>query len=126
MVQASTEKAPAVHQGGDAIKKEVDFASLKPVDAPYFSAGSFAIQGTGNDFILMFSRAIPVQSVTTGVNSEIALAQVVAILSISPQTAKDISLAMADAVVKHEKEYGEIITPYTKRLAASVGQKQGH
>lgn len=30
-----------------------------PIDAPYYSAGSMVVQGTGNYFVLTFSRPIP-------------------------------------------------------------------
>lgn len=98
--------------------KAIDASQFKPVDAPFYSVGSMAVQATGNEFVLTFSRPVPLQSNLTGQMSvEHMLNQATVILNVSPQTAKDISLALAEAVAKHEKEYGEITTRYSKSLA---------
>lgn len=96
---------------------------LVPIPAPYFSAGSIAIQGTGNDVILLFMRPMPVQG-PAGVNVNVALNQVIAIVSMSPQTAKDVQLALTDNLKRHEKTWGTIKTPYMARQKKTSAKKR--
>ena len=94
--------------------------TLTLVQAPHFSSSSITIQTTGNEFTLMFTRFMPLQSPDGAVQN--ATNQVVAIVSVSPQAAKDISLLLADTVSKHEDEYGILETPYT-RLREADGKR---
>lgn len=122
--KTTTKKKNVIRQAGKTIK--VDIASLKPIDAPYFSAGSIAVQGTGNDILLTFSRPMPAQAFAPGgVHQSVVINQAIVVISVSPQTAKDIVLAIASTVTKHEMEYGEVTTPYIKRQMASVRHKKG-
>jgi hypothetical protein len=91
---------------------------LIPVQAPIFNASTVQIQGTGNDFSLMFLRSIPVSQGDHVVSPNLAMQQVVVTLQLSPHTLKDLSLLLPPVVERFEKDFGTIGTPYTKRLAA--------
>ena len=100
--------------------------SLTPIQAPYFSAGSLLIQATGNDFVFVYRRPVPVQPNEDGELQNVMLNEAVAIITVSPQTAKDIVLSLAHAITEYEKQYGQIVTPYTKsrEQEASDGRKK--
>jgi len=48
------------------------------------------------------------------------------LINVSPQTMKDVSLLIADAVTGYETEYGEIKTAFTKLRAANAGRKKNN
>jgi hypothetical protein len=99
-----------------------DPANYEPIDAPLISAGTAAIQSTGNEFLLLFTRARPVIDKRAHAIAQVAINDIVASVSISPHTLKDIALLLSDAVANYEREYGELVTPYTRRRAAERGQ----
>ena len=111
-----------------AIQSVKEVARLIPIQAPYFSAGSVMIQATGNDFVLVYRRPVPIQPGDNGELHNVMLNEAVAIITVSPQTAKDIALSLSHAIKEYEKEYGEIVTPYTKskEQKASEGRKKSH
>jgi len=97
----------------DEITKEQleELAKAGPVSAPSFYASAFRIMGTGNDFVIIMDRAVPLQGQEA---TNYAMLQPVAIVSVSPGALKDLSIVLAEQVEKHEKEFGKIVTHFTK------------
>lgn len=91
-------------------------ARLSPINAPHFIASSMYVSATGNDFALILSQTVPLQPEEGG-RPGFAKIQASAIVTISPQSAKDFAIALSEAVRKYEAEWGVINTPYTRRLA---------
>lgn len=95
-----------------------NIGDVRPIEAPYFFVSTLNVQATGNDFAILFSRPQPVSDKGgLGILANFALSQVVAIVSMSPQTAKDLAVLLTSIIHDHEKEFGEISTPYLKRRA---------
>lgn len=101
---------------------QMQLQSPTPVQIPYFSASALHIQGTGNEFVLTFSRAMPIQT-PNGIDQTRAMSQPVVLLSLSPQTVKDIAFVLNRTIDSHEKKFGKIQTPFTQRQAADVNKK---
>lgn len=105
----------------DELKQEKldkqELAKLRPVEAPTFYASTFRIQGTGNDFGLIFQRTVTMQMEDGGVHPDIASLGTVAIVNVSPESLKDFHVLIGRQIELYEKEFGRIETPYTKRLA---------
>jgi hypothetical protein len=93
-----------------------------PLNVPHLDASSLVIHATGNNFVLLFKRPVPI-SPHAGFPPNAMIYDPVASISCSPQTVKDISLMLNDVVADYEKEYGNIHTVYTKqREAAANGE----
>lgn len=88
------------------------------MEAPTFYASTFRIQGTGNDFGLIFQRAVTMQQEDGAIHPEIASLGTVAIVNVSPESLKDFHVLIGRQLEEHEKQFGRIVTPYTMRLAA--------
>lgn len=102
-----SEAAEVVERAGEPAQE----ASFYNVPAFYGSAlqGYFA----GNDFILVVSRPQPGQAD----RAPAVRAQPVAVLHLSPGTAKDLFLLMKAQIEQHEKTFGAIETDYSRSLA---------
>ena len=88
----------------------------EPLPMPVFQAGTVVLQTLGHKFMLIFERARPAQlKSTSGLVTQGVINEPVAAVALSPQTLKDLSLLLADAMVLHESEYGQVQTPFTKR-----------
>jgi hypothetical protein len=87
---------------------------LKPLTVPEFYASNFHMQGTGNQFTLIMQRAIPMQNADEMIHGTLNKIQIVATVTMSPQTAKDLYLLLGDQIENHEKTFGVLTTPYTK------------
>jgi hypothetical protein len=97
-------------------------ADYEPIDAPLVSASAVAVQSSINEFVLIFQQTRPVISKKTQSIADVALNQPVAVVSVSPQTLKDMWLLIGDSVERYEKEFGQLTTPYMKRRAAASGR----
>ena len=89
--------------------------SLEPLNVPYLAAGTFMIKSTGTEVLLVLQSARSLADKNTGAISERTVTQPIAVVSISPATAKDLHLVLGDVVAKHEESYGPITTPFTAR-----------
>ena len=96
----------------DLDKKKL--ATLKPAEAPLFFATSLRLLGTGNEFLMLFQHLLAMQDETGEIFGGAARTQVSAIIAVSPQTLKDISLLINDQIAKYEKDFGELKTPFTQ------------
>ena len=94
---------------------EVKPEDLELIEAPSAYATTINVQGTGNDFTLLFSRPWPARD-KSGAIANLAKIQITSMVTMSPQTAKDLVKLLGDAVQKHEEEYGEIKTSYLMRI----------
>lgn len=97
-------------------------ADLEVLDAPLAYAEATFIQGSGNGFTLIFTKPMPAQSQGKFVK-EYGVQKPVAVVALSPGTAKDLAVLLGTQIKKHEAEFGEIITPYIKRLRAENASK---
>jgi hypothetical protein len=98
----------------DEQAKEV-LATVRPVNAPILNASMMQMTGTGNEFVVTLSRVLPTQDSATGELTNAMMAEVVGVLVMSPQTAKDFWQILKLQIERHEKEHGEIISPFTKQ-----------
>src|SRR3954452_17769755 len=91
--------------------------SLEPLNVPHLAAGTFMIQSTGTEILLILQSARSLADKNTGAISERTVNQPIAVVSISPGTAKDLHLLLGEAVARHEESFGPITTPFTVRRA---------
>ena len=94
----------------------VDASKITQVRTPSFYVTGINVVWTGNDFnaVLTAPRPVAVEG-----RAQLALAsQAVATLSMSPQTAKDVAVLMTEMVRQFEAEWGEVDTPYLRRVQA--------
>lgn len=101
---------------GGKLKAE-ELAKLKVVELPMFYASVFRLLGSGNDFNLICQRSVPVEREDGSIEMAVAVAQTVAVITISPQSLKDLHLLIGQQLEGQEKDFGRIKTQYTKRLA---------
>jgi hypothetical protein len=92
--------------------------SLEPLNVPHLAAGTFMIQNTGTEILLILQSARSLADRNTGAISERTVNQPIAVVSISPGTAMDLHLLLGDVVAKHEENFGPITTPFTVRRKA--------
>jgi hypothetical protein len=92
--------------------------SLEPLNVPHLAAGTFMIQSTGTEVLLILQSARSLVDKNTGAISERTVNQPIAVVSISPGTAKDLHILLGEAVAKHEESFGPITTPFTVRREA--------
>lgn len=92
-------------------------AKVTPVEAPVLYATAINVANGSNNFSLQFSRPRPLIVEIDGQQAQAAHLEPVAVIDMSPATAKDLFLLMRNVVTAHESEFGEIVTEYTQRLA---------
>ena len=92
--------------------------SLEPLNVPHLAAGTFMIQSTGTEVLLVLQSARSLADKNTGAISERTVNQPIAVVSISPSTAKNLHVLLGDWVAKHEASFGPITTPFTVRREA--------
>lgn len=97
--------------------KAAELAKLKVAEVPTFYASVFRILGSGNDFNLVCQRSVPAQREDGSIEMAVALSQTVAVITISPQSLKDLHLLIGRQLKEQEEDFGPIKTQYTKRLA---------
>jgi hypothetical protein len=92
--------------------------SVEPLNVPYLAAGTFVIQSTGTEVLLVLQSACSMIDKNTRAISERTVNQPIAVVSISPGTAKDLHILLGDAIARHEESFGPITTPFTVRRKA--------
>ena len=88
----------------DRIAQPYTVPAGQPISAAMFYASSFSIQATANDVTVVVHDTLPVSD-GQGVDGNTELRRPVAIIKLSPQSAKDLSLVMRDAMQKYEALY---------------------
>ena len=101
-----------------------ELAGLKPLDVPIVYASSFRLQGSGNDFNLIFQRAIPMQS-ENGLHPSVGQLETVAMVTVSPQSLKDIHILIGGQIRLHEQEFGQIKLAAVEEFPAHFPHKAG-
>lgn len=86
----------------------------KQTDVPVYRAAHFSVQGTSNECHLLIGETFAVIPESGGLPDG-ARVVIAAILSMSPQSAKDLSIAMQQFVAQYENMYGQITTDFTKK-----------
>src|SRR5690348_11596772 len=89
--------------------------SLEPLNVPHLAVGTFIIKNTGTEVLLVLQSARSLVDKNTGAISERTVNQPIAVVSISPGTAKDLHIVLGDVVAKHEESFGPVTTPFTVR-----------
>jgi hypothetical protein len=102
----------------DALHRASGEESLEPLNVPHLAAGTFMIQSTGTEVLLVLQSARSLADKNTRAISERTANQPIAVVSISPGTAKDLHILLGDAITKHEENFGPITTPFTVRREA--------
>jgi hypothetical protein len=97
-------------------------AELRDVEAPHFSASGLQLQSSGTEFVLSLTRMKPLQE-KSGNFAQVAKAEVVAIVSLSPGALKDMLWILAKAMSDHEKENGPVVTPFLRNRMAENGKR---
>src|SRR5690348_16538424 len=92
--------------------------NLEPLNVPYLAAGTFMIKSTGTEVLLVLQSARSLVDKITGDMSQLTMNQPIAVVSISPGTAKDLHIVLGDVIAKHEESFGPITTPFTVRREA--------
>ncbi len=104
--------APKIQENG--LPEGLAPEDIKPIDVPMFGGSGVTVQGTGNDFSLIFTRVRPAILAKTGQPAPVALSEPAVIINVSPQTLKDLSIVLAEQVAGHEKLFGPIVSPFTR------------
>ncbi len=86
-------------------------ATLAKIEAPYYTAGMVQLQATGNDVLMIFMRPHPTIDTATKALTNFGIMDATAIVSLSPQTAKDLSIILSELIANTEKQFGELETP---------------
>jgi hypothetical protein len=92
---------------------------LQPLPITPAYANQVTVLGSGTDITIVFSRVHPAVGLDGRLRHKTAIPQYSAVVQMSPQAAKDLSLALADAIEKLERDFGKLVTPYTKKVEAS-------
>jgi len=106
----------------EEIDKEL-LANVEPLSGTPIYASAFHMQGSGNDFTLIFQNAQPMVDKRSGTVANIAANAAVAIVKVSPQGLKDLYLLIGDQLTQFEKDFGEVVTPFTRARATAKDQK---
>lgn len=93
-------------------------AGVKKVSAPQFYAAGATMMGSGNDFTIIFNRPVPIETADGMINTTAMVGETVAIISVTPQTAKDLLIMLQANVPAWEAEFGVITTPFTRQMDA--------
>jgi hypothetical protein len=102
----------------DTLRRTSGEDSLEPLNVPYLAAGTFMIQSTGTEVLLVLQSARSLADKNTGAISDRTINQPIAIVSIGPGTAKDLHFLLGEVVARHEESFGPITTPFTARREA--------
>ncbi|MBV8473537.1 MAG: hypothetical protein JO107_16960 [Hyphomicrobiales bacterium] len=94
--------------------QDADQQNVSVLNVPMFYASMLNVYLPGNDATVMFMRAHPAASAATPENTALAVAEPVAVVQMSVHTLKDLYLAIKSQVEQYEKEFGEIVTVYSR------------
>lgn len=91
----------------------ITFHEVDPV-----GARTFRVMADSNEVLLVFQRTRPgLLQQKDGSVHDVAEAQTVAVIAMSPQSAKDLMLVLSEQIAGYEKRYGEVRTDYTRQIA---------
>ncbi|KAA0689872.1 hypothetical protein DTW90_30750 [Neorhizobium sp. P12A] len=96
---------------------------VERINAPAFYGSTIQAVWAGNDLTLVFAKPHPVinKKAESPDQQFGAVLETQAIISLSPQTAKDLFLLLQGTVKRYEDQFGVISTEYTQR--AEKGDK---
>ncbi|KAB2701348.1 hypothetical protein [Brucella lupini] len=101
--------------GGDMTTGNPEEQKVQKIEAPFFYASMFQTIWAGNDFTIICGRQHPgLFGNTEEPQTMISGVDVQAIIAMSPQSVKDLTILLNEAVSNYEKEFGTIVTPFTK------------
>jgi|GEM_PF-5645077 len=95
------------------ITEQPNPVEVTPVAAPSIYANTINITAGGNDFSLVFAKTHP--AITAGRFSGNAVLVPAAVVSVSPQTAKDLYLLLQEIIPQYEKQFGQIKTLFSEQ-----------
>jgi hypothetical protein len=102
--------------------EDIDLRDYSRIDAPIINASIANIQTTGHEYLLMLARARPMQDNSGKGIAPFATQEIVAIVSLSPQFLKDLSIILEGQVKTYEQQFGEIKTPLSLTRGANILQ----
>ncbi|WP_397402445.1 hypothetical protein [Phenylobacterium sp.] len=80
-----------------------------PLEAPEFAVANFGAMSSGTEVVLVANKLVPMVT-AAGLNGVAATA--VAILHLSPQSAKELALLLTGVVADYEALYGPLRSPF--------------
>lgn len=92
-----------------------DGVEVRRIDAPAYFATSIRAAWTSNNCTITFSRGHPVELGSVGQPVYAEQAEPVAVVSMSPGTAKDLFTLLRDSIEPFESDWGEIETDFTRK-----------
>jgi hypothetical protein len=93
--------------------------TVTPVTAPYLYGSHLGIQVTPHEMLITVGRVRP-QIDSAGLIADNPVAEIIGIVVLSPQGAKDLAYMLGEAVKSFEETYGPVRTPTTDRAAGMV------
>jgi hypothetical protein len=97
----------------DSFRVSYGGGGLEPLNVPRLSAGTFTVQATGTEVIMVLQSAVPLIDKQSNAFSGQAVLQPIALVSISPGTAKDLHIVLGQVIENFERDVGPIVTPMT-------------
>jgi hypothetical protein len=90
-----------------------DANKIQPVDLPTWAVSQFSVSVTSNEVLLVGSEITPLLT-PEGVPDNFARVRPRVVFRMSPQTMKDLSIILSEALRKYEGQFGVLNTDYTK------------
>ena len=91
-----------------------------PIDAPAYRCTSTTFVALGSEFVLQVMTSRMGELTLDGETRAVAKNEPTALIHMSPQGLKDLSIILAQVLDEHEKEWGMIETPFTRKHAAAT------
>jgi Protein of unknown function (DUF3467) len=96
--------------------------NLSPIPLDPVYASSVAVQGTNEEFVLIFSRNRPALAEIDGKPQHVVVGEPVSVVILSVHTLKDLNEILSDTVKRHEAEFGVIETAFTRSRGEAKGR----
>ena len=98
---------------------------VRKLEVSTYFASNVTVSKVGNDVGLMFARWAPTV-LADGAPAPVAIAEPVALIQMSLQTLKDLSILVGEFVAQIERDIGQIETDFTRqREAGSAASSSG-
>lgn len=93
---------------------------VRDFQGPYFFASSFRIASDSNIINVSLQRPTPLEiALPSGQIADAGRFDTIAVLALSPQSAKDLHLLLKDQIEKYEEAFGTIETAYMRRMESA-------
>jgi hypothetical protein len=92
---------------------------VRKLEVSTYYASNVTVSKVANDATLMFAKWVPTVQ-ADGAPSPVAIAEPVALIQMSLQTLKDLSILVGEFVAQIEQEIGQIETDFTRQRAVNA------